>query len=580
MLSLDGTLGKKDIQKRKLFFMINLVSLLFLCCSTVLMLEQMQEQFMDIILISIYLASALFSLQVIIRKRPLSDAIIVGVAYSYSVATFLADLISRSRGPSFSWAIIVLVVDFLLVMQVPAGYSFGLMCFTVGWLALMTVEESIRFGLLDLPGLVPQEGSIGRKEYARKLVECDTLPCPQPDEGMMFFVGTACVMVLDFVATRSFSRDVLRGQASMERTINAVQEIASLLAGYDVEKVAELLEEHEHELPEGMTVALRALEENLRMYKAYLPKTCLPFEAEGQEKEEREVSGCVQEESVSASSATSIVKAVMRHPLWLSSIKATLLTVNVKDTLHRLEEDISGFSDLFTTLLLKTLQATEVRRGMVDVFVGDRVHCSFNTSRRCANHATSALHTASALMREGCALSSQVNIGVASGVVLRGDMGCEVMRRFSMVGTLMRDVCGMERAGRILGCDVLCNRMCFSDAECEHDLRLIPCKVEVDAGCEHEVVAELLVADSPDVAVVDEWMYIVGEKKGWDDYNLAVRGYLRGEATAAEVAAAATAGDDTLPPLTVTAPVRAAKGGVLDVRPHRCAHDNNTTIDS
>ena len=45
----------------------------------------------------------------------------------------------------------------------------------------------------------------------------------------------------------------------MERTINAVQEIASLLAGYDVEQVAELLATHEHELPEGMTTALRSL---------------------------------------------------------------------------------------------------------------------------------------------------------------------------------------------------------------------------------------------------------------------------------------------------------------------------------
>ena len=55
----------------------------------------------------------------------------------------------------------------------------------------------------------------------------------------------------------------------MKCTINTVQEIAMLLAGYDVEKVAE--EEHGGELPEGMTTALRKLEQNLRVYKAYLP---------------------------------------------------------------------------------------------------------------------------------------------------------------------------------------------------------------------------------------------------------------------------------------------------------------------
>ena len=66
----------------------------------------------------------------------------------------------------------------------------------------------------------------------------------------------------------------------MKCTINTVQEIAMLLAGYDVEKVAELLEEHGGELPEGMTTALRKLEQNLRVYKAYLPQTCLPYEDE------------------------------------------------------------------------------------------------------------------------------------------------------------------------------------------------------------------------------------------------------------------------------------------------------------
>ena len=205
----------------------------------------------------------------------------------------------------------------------------------------------------------------------------------------------------------------------------------------------------------------------------------------------------------------------MRYvPLGLSSVKATLLTVNIKNTLRFLDEDCAHFSSFFTTLLLKTLQATESYRGMVDVFVGDKVHCSFNTSRQCANHATSALHTAAVLMKG--LMPSQVNIGVASGKVLRGEMGCAVMRRFSMVGTLVRDVHGMERAGRILGCDVLCNRMCFSDAECEHVLRLLPCKVDVSATCaEHEVVAELLLHDTPSSdSPAEEWMYAIGGPVG------------------------------------------------------------------
>ena len=61
-----------------------------------------------------------------------------------------------------------------------------------------------------------------------------------------------------------------------------------------------------------------------------------------------------------------------------------------------------------------------------------------------------------------------MNVGVAMGTVLRGDMGCDVMRRFSMV----------------------------------------------------------------------EWMYQIGGKKHWEDYNIVVRGYLRGENCDTDVAKA------------------------------------------
>ena len=376
---------------------------------------------------------------------------------------------------------------------------------------------------------------------------------------------------MDFIVTRGFAREVLKEQTSMEQTINAVQEIASLLAGYDVEKVAELLEEHEHELPQGMTVALRALEKNLRSYKAYLPLTCLLVDedsevecAEDVSSEGTEQDGAEQTASSESSSTNgSLPDAIVRHvALGLTSVKATLLTVNIKDTLRLLDQDSAHFSSFFTTLLLKTLQATERRRGMVDVFVGDRVHCSFNTSRQCANHATSALHTVTMLFR-GMKLS-QVNIGVATGKVLRGDMGCEVMRRFSMVGTLVRDVHGMERAGRILGCDVLCNRLCFTDAECEHEMRLIPCKVEVSATSDTpEVVAQLLPGNEEADPEPGEWMYQIGKNSEWENYNTAVRKYLKGDVSAAAVEEAAQGYPCERIPLTVHPTT--VKGGLLSV---------------
>ena len=534
-LTLDGTADAKERRKRELFLTINFTSLVIIVVFSVTSFEYGGLRRWSTIGGAV---TSLFAVVHILCKRKLTTPVVVGVCYVIALIVFCADLLARCNGDTY-WASLVLVVDVLLVMRVPTGYTAGLVGVVLVWLAVMTLEESFRFGIFDLPGLVPQDGELGRRAYVEERSSCDQLPCAKP--AVTVTLGAVLVFVGDFIATRGFARAILKEQATMERTINTVQEIASLLAGYDVEGVAEMLKVHEAALPEGMRDALQSIEENLRKYKAYLPQTCLPFEEEDvNEDSESSVDGSSVSRSDSSQSAALPVTAMRAQPLGLSSTKATLLTLNIKDTLHRLEEDSARFSDLFTTLLLKTLQATEVRRGMVDVFVGDRIYCSFNTSKTCASHATSALHAATLLLRgDDNNIAPHVNMGVATGKVLRGDMGCEVMRRFSMVGTLARDVNVLERAGRVLGCSVLCNRLCFSDAECEHELRLIPCKIELAAGCDTEVVAELVVPKGARAAsVVDEWMYVVGGKKDWEDYNLAVRSFMRGECSAEDVAAA------------------------------------------
>ena len=566
VLSLDGTLSRKGKELRTQVFIAACVGWWGNVLDLVFNFDTYHTP-MNIAGTLVVMVTLSTVICAVLCRVPLTTKVVVGTLYMMTFGVLLWDLNARTIF-MHQWPLLVLVIDMLLVMQVPARYSLGLVGFIIMWLVLLGVEESFRFGLFEIPGVPEQEGEYGRLYYSKEKFVCETLPCPTPFPSSPLITSLS-VFVIDFIVTRGFARDVLKEQASMERTINAVQEIASLLARYDVEKVAELLEEHEHELPEGMTVALRALEKNLRSYKAYLPLTCLLVDEDSEVECAEDVSSegteqdCAEQTASSESSTNgSLPAAIVRHvALGLTSVKATLLTVNIKDTLRLVEQDSAHFSSFFTTLLLKTLQATELHRGMVDVFVGDRVHCSFNTSRQCANHATSALHTATMLFK-GLKLS-QVNIGVATGKVLRGEMGCEVMRRFSMVGTLVRDVHGMERAGRILGCDVLCNRMCFSDAECEHEMRLIPCKVEVSATSYiPEVVAELLPGNEEGEHETEEWMYQIGNKK-WENYNTAVRKYLKGDVSAAAVEDAAQGCPCERSPLNVHPST--VKGGLLSV---------------
>ena len=547
VLSLDGTLGKKQQQQRTLFFAFNSACLAAIIAYPCVMYKAMVSQ-VHIFAYVVLLAGGVIGVVSILCRYNLSSPLVLSVAYCYACGVLITDLVERTT-MSYMWPCLVLIVDLLLVMQVPPRHTIGLVCFTITYLVVIALEEGFRFGLFDLPGLIPQEGTFGRKEVFRALTACNAPPCPR--DTSLTVLNALTVFLCDFIVTRGFARSVLRQQAWMEQTINTVQEIASLLAGYDVEMVAQLLEAHEHELPEGMTTALRSLEENLRVYKPYLPQTCLPFRRETlSDLGERDLSSIIEPQSPKMTPCCPLLK-----PLGLSSIKATLLTLNIKDTLHRLEEDTVSFSDLFTSVLLETLQATEARRGMVDVFIGDRIHCSFNTSKICASHATSALHAATLLLRGGDAIAPHVNMGVATGTVLRGDMGCAVMRRFSMVGTLVRDVNVLERAGRVLGCSVLCNRLCFSDAECEHQMRLVPCKIELAVGCDAGLVAELVVSKDGVASEGSEWMYQIGGKKDWEEYNTVVRRFMRGECSTHEVVSAGKLGNCAHTPLNIRASI-------------------------
>ena len=276
VLSLDGTLSTKQKELRTQFF-------IFACvgwgASLFSLLAWIEEQ----MLIPISLAGSLvallgFSIAIcaVLCRVPLTTRVVVGPLYVITCGMLMWDMSGRTIS-IYQWPLLVFVVDMLLVMQVPTQYSLGLVCVIVLWLLLLGVEESFRFGLLDIPGLPRQEGKYGRLYYLEEKIACETLPCPVAFPTPQLSTAVA-VFTIDFIVTRGFAREVLKEQASMERTINTVQEIASLLARYDVEKVAELLKAHEGDLPEGMTDALRGLEENLRKYRPYLPAAL--FEAE------------------------------------------------------------------------------------------------------------------------------------------------------------------------------------------------------------------------------------------------------------------------------------------------------------
>ena len=265
VLSLDGTLDRKQVIKQKSFFAIHMATWCCIVFISILGTDPVPVTIGSRVLI---IGGSAFSIVVVLCKRQVTSQMVAATAILYGIAIMFSDLSGRTYG-GHGWAPFVLVVDYLLVMGVNERCALGVVCAVVVWLIVVESEEAFRYGLLDMPGLYPQDGEFGRREVFRKNMDCTDVPCPTGQMTSVLFIIP--VFVIDFVATRGFTREILKEQATMERTINIVQEIASLLAGYDVERVAELLAEHEGHLPEEMTSALRSLEENLRVYRPYLP---------------------------------------------------------------------------------------------------------------------------------------------------------------------------------------------------------------------------------------------------------------------------------------------------------------------
>ena len=281
VLSLDGTLSTKQKELRTQFFIFACVGLSGNVLGLVTTFDRQLR--VPMTLIATLIVSLVFSIAIcaVLCRVPLTTRVVVGTLYVITCGMLMYDLAGRPVSIE-GWPVLVLIIDMLLVMQVPKVYSLGLVGFIIMWLVLLGVEESFRFGLFELPGLPTQEGEFGRMYYLKEKFDCETPPCPVEFPSSRL-ITAVFVFVIDFIVTRGFAHEVLKEQASMKRTINAVQEIASLLAKYDVEGVARMLAARGSELPEQMYETLQTMEQNLRRYKPYLPAALF----EEMEEEER-----------------------------------------------------------------------------------------------------------------------------------------------------------------------------------------------------------------------------------------------------------------------------------------------------
>eukprot|EP01061_Rhynchopus_euleeides_P037783 TRINITY_DN6481_c0_g1_i4.p1 TRINITY_DN6481_c0_g1~~TRINITY_DN6481_c0_g1_i4.p1 ORF type:complete len:374 (+),score=75.67 TRINITY_DN6481_c0_g1_i4:219-1340(+) len=288
------------------------------------------------------------------RTAPSVSLEIQAYVATAGLLTMLYSDTRRGHPPQVVWVVIFL--DMCLVNRLPSRVTTSVIvgtCIAVSVMSLLMI--------LDLP--LPDTA-----EY-RHFCDCDDPPCRVDSPTVVSStLQDMMVLLLDFSLTRGFAHQMVAEKETTQSSIDTAQQVAECLSGFDLEAAEQLLREDSRP-PPGLTEALRIILNNLRLYKPYLPKSCLPIDvvAVGVE-----YGGKGTSTVSSNSSRASLISPTQTLP---SSIlkRCTLVVTNLHGSLQLIEDAALAFELSLSRVLEVTLLHAQASRGMVDMFMGDKI---------------------------------------------------------------------------------------------------------------------------------------------------------------------------------------------------------------
>eukprot|EP01063_Lacrimia_lanifica_P018546 TRINITY_DN2544_c0_g5_i1.p1 TRINITY_DN2544_c0_g5~~TRINITY_DN2544_c0_g5_i1.p1 ORF type:complete len:648 (+),score=129.56 TRINITY_DN2544_c0_g5_i1:70-2013(+) len=461
-----------------------------------------------------------------------------------SLTVCVMDLHRASSYQVRAWPFFVVILDLMLVCNLPDGSTrlTGL-CMAL-WLVVTSVESGYRFGLYDLPGLAPED-------QRRRTTECASPPCPVASwkEGMMM---TVLVFLLDFSITRGFAIEVGAKRAALEESVDVARLLAQHLAAYDLDAADRCLQAGK--LPADMAAVFNDLLANLKTYRPFLPDSLFPGDDEGKvsdeeedappssrasDRKESEGSSCASDlaEEQHASRVGRRVSLSVQRPVSLEPKEVTLLCVHPHHDPSSKSDTPpvydAGFVGGHTALLSAVFDAVKAHRGSLDYFHGERIYASFNAFGRAANHAVYAVSASSRVMD-----ANVVTAAVVTGTAHAGYLGTAAVRSPSIVGNLPVMLEQVLRCAVLVKEGVVCCRATAREARMQHPLRQLVhrCLLGFEAsGTVLYALCEDLLNQSISNNGPQEWMYELGQNASaeWASYNAAAEAYSSGGLQAA-----------------------------------------------
>eukprot|EP01063_Lacrimia_lanifica_P025900 TRINITY_DN3397_c2_g1_i1.p1 TRINITY_DN3397_c2_g1~~TRINITY_DN3397_c2_g1_i1.p1 ORF type:complete len:657 (+),score=104.34 TRINITY_DN3397_c2_g1_i1:231-1973(+) len=475
------------------------------------------------------------------------------------------------------WPFLVVAADVAILFRSPRWVSHVVTGIAVGYLF---VQQAATSGL-DIILIDPfnERGAV-----VPAACDCAEPPCNgSVVGGLIAFAAFATVFMLNYLITEGFAAAVRAEQKAMQDSVATAEEIAECLALFNLIAAEELLAGSR--LPDKLRSAFDSILKNLHMYRPYLPQSCLPSADVMLMDDELSFPGSERlcTESPCASKTPSLPSrtasmssapdglsrshrreslareatfqlARMQARAVVQKVKITMVQTNLHDTMSWCdtpEKVVSTFSDVIGCAVAVFAE----HRGTLDHVVGDKLTATFNAARRNVRHATAATDAAKVFHASATDLTGHgANVAVATGQVMCGDLGCETLRRFTLLGPLPTTTSALERVGRLLDVGIICNDFCAFDVSTEHELMCLPrglllrpCR-DVRGDCSYS----LRTSGDADVSAVDraavlyevlpgdplgqrspskdndEWMYslALAPAAQWEKYNAAMKGYI------------------------------------------------------
>eukprot|EP00755_Sulcionema_specki_P009939 Sspe_Gene.45067::Locus_22217_Transcript_1_1_Confidence_1.000_Length_2013::g.45067::m.45067 len=337
------------------------------------------------------------------------------LAVFLTIAVLSVDLYASStEAPYRAWPMMVLITQSLALLRSPLLKV--LLVVVPLYFIVLAMDQWQAFGILTAFGWDEDTG------------------CPSYPLSFTVAIEHAAFSIATFLGSNalfSLSREIER--VRVNNTIESVQGVTQALTLLDILAAREALH---NSLPPSLHDSLSTLISKLEFYRIYLPDSCLPFARDDPPEESliyKDESASTSAQSFCSDSSTRSGVESLSKTQVIAKRQLTILIVGLKGVLEKTKTEEMG--DYMSRWISFCASAIHSNRGILETFNGDRIVVSFNGAKPCTVHSTACLRCGITIFSKDI---RQIYAGAATGKAVCGDMGSTDIRRYVIVGSVMR----------------------------------------------------------------------------------------------------------------------------------------------